>query len=67
MYLGWNFWEWPLPMNPTETHNYLERTYTRAQLVDREYTFEANNIVTSPVYQSYYVFGQKTSVKPISR
>lgn len=56
MYLGWNYWEWPLPINPKQTHNYLERTYSRAAIIDGEYKFEAKTIVTSPVYNNYYVY-----------
>ena len=55
MYLGWSLWEWFVPLNPTYTHNYLEKTYSRAQLIDGEYKTETEEIVKNPEYQRYYV------------
>jgi hypothetical protein len=56
MYLGWDLWEWCIPLNPSRTHNYLEKTYTRAQIIDQVYTHEVKEIVKSREYENYYVF-----------
>lgn len=55
MYLGWSKWEWVLPTIPSETHNYLERTYTREELQANKYKDEADSLVPSPVYERYYL------------
>jgi len=56
MYLGWDFWQWFLPINPARTHNYLEKTYSRAQIIDGEYRREAALITKNQEYEKYYVF-----------
>lgn len=45
-----------MPINPKQTHNYLERIYSRAAIIDGEYKLETKTIVTSPVYNNYYVY-----------
>lgn len=54
MYMGFSYWEWLLPVNPRKTHNYLERTYSRAQNLAHEDMLEADEIFFDPVYQDYF-------------
>ena len=52
--MGFSYWEWLLPVNPRKTHNYLERTYSRAQNLAHEDMLEADEIFFDPVYQDYF-------------
>jgi hypothetical protein len=58
--LGWSKWEWFWPVNPTETHNYLEQVYNQEEMQSEKFRYESGTLVKDPIYDRYYVLKKKT-------
>lgn len=53
--MGYRKLEWFLPTVPKETHNYLERTYTREEIQANKFKNEADELVVDPLYDRYFL------------